>query len=153
MEWVPFSILYHLVVALLQTSQLFIPNAEPKYFIHFCSHWLLPALLLHEDHTNLDWVAKVRVLPYIFYGHNWTFWKLQSQFMEMLIGIFNEIYKMNKLLVAYFFVWAIKMVSDLSFSDLYFTVCLQFADGCPTCGCFGQRKFCANIFDMYGIAL
>ncbi|KAH0892896.1 hypothetical protein HID58_055325, partial [Brassica napus] len=46
------------LAALVETSQLFILNAEPKYFIHFCSHWLLPALLLHEDNTNLDWVAK-----------------------------------------------------------------------------------------------
>ncbi|KAF8094951.1 hypothetical protein N665_0348s0034 [Sinapis alba] len=47
------------LAALVETSQLFILNAEPKYFIHFCSHWLLPALLLHEDNTNLDWVAKM----------------------------------------------------------------------------------------------
>jgi|APAra0007618407_1042631.scaffolds.fasta_scaffold14063_1 hypothetical protein len=80
------------------------------------------------------------------------FGKLQSQFMVMLIGFFNEIYKLLVALSS-ILVWAIKMVSDLSFSDLYFTLCVQFADGWPTSGCFGQRKFCANIFDMYGIAL
>ncbi|XP_024013824.1 serine/threonine-protein kinase ATM [Eutrema salsugineum] len=51
------------LAALVETSQLFILNAEPKYFIHFCSHWLLPALLLHEDHTNLEWVAKMAGQP------------------------------------------------------------------------------------------
>ncbi|XP_048590826.1 serine/threonine-protein kinase ATM isoform X1 [Brassica napus] len=51
------------LAALVETSQLFILNAEPKYFIHFCSHWLLPALLLHEDNTNLDWVAKMASKP------------------------------------------------------------------------------------------
>ncbi|CAH2064912.1 unnamed protein product [Thlaspi arvense] len=51
------------LAALVETSQLFILNAEPKYFIHYCSHWLLPALLLHEDHTNLDWVAKMAGQP------------------------------------------------------------------------------------------
>ncbi|VVB05273.1 unnamed protein product [Arabis nemorensis] len=47
------------LAALFETSELFILNAEPKYFIH----WLLPALLLHEDHTNLDWVAKMAGQP------------------------------------------------------------------------------------------
>ncbi|KFK34114.1 hypothetical protein AALP_AA5G103600 [Arabis alpina] len=51
------------LAALVETRQLFILNAEPKYFIHFCSHWLLPALLLYEDHTNLDWVAKMAGQP------------------------------------------------------------------------------------------
>uniref|UniRef100_A0A0D3BGD4 Serine/threonine-protein kinase ATM n=1 Tax=Brassica oleracea var. oleracea TaxID=109376 RepID=A0A0D3BGD4_BRAOL len=51
------------LAALVETSQLFILNAEPKYFIQFCSHWLLPALLLHEDNTNLDWVAKMASKP------------------------------------------------------------------------------------------
>jgi ataxia telangiectasia mutated family protein len=64
-------ILFHWIASgvslagLIETSQLFIPNAEPKYFIHFCSHWLLPALLLHEDHTNLDWVAKMAGQPVV----------------------------------------------------------------------------------------
>ncbi|KAL1222123.1 Serine/threonine-protein kinase ATM [Cardamine amara subsp. amara] len=53
------------LAGLVETSQLFIPYAEPKYFIHFCSHWLLTALLLHEDHTNLDWVAKMAGQPVV----------------------------------------------------------------------------------------
>ncbi|CAN8254904.1 unnamed protein product [Cochlearia groenlandica] len=51
------------LAALVETRQLFILKAEPKYFIHFCSHWLLPALLLHEDHANLDWVTKMAGQP------------------------------------------------------------------------------------------
>ncbi|EOA23378.1 hypothetical protein CARUB_v10016554mg [Capsella rubella] len=53
------------LAGLVETRQLFIPNTEPKYFIHFCSHWLLPALLLHEDHTNLEWVAKMAGQPVV----------------------------------------------------------------------------------------
>ncbi|XP_019058626.1 PREDICTED: serine/threonine-protein kinase ATM isoform X2 [Tarenaya hassleriana] len=51
------------LAALVETRQLFILDAEAKYFIQFCSHWLLPALLVHGDHANLNWVAKITGRP------------------------------------------------------------------------------------------
>ncbi|CAK7328912.1 unnamed protein product [Dovyalis caffra] len=38
--------------------QLFVPDAEPSYFMQYCCHWLLPALVLNEDSSNLNWVAR-----------------------------------------------------------------------------------------------
>lgn len=43
----------------LQTRDLFVFNMEPSNFVQYCCHWLLPALILHGDTSNLNWVAKV----------------------------------------------------------------------------------------------
>ncbi|KAM7471303.1 hypothetical protein LguiA_009486 [Lonicera macranthoides] len=32
---------------------------EPSNFVQYCCHWLLPALILHGDTSNLNWVAKI----------------------------------------------------------------------------------------------
>lgn len=45
---------------LLQIRQLFTSDAEPSYFLQYCCHWLLPALILHdESHSELTWLAQV----------------------------------------------------------------------------------------------
>ncbi|KAI4336143.1 hypothetical protein L6164_014710 [Bauhinia variegata] len=52
------------LVALVETRHLFVPDAEPGHFLQYCCHWLLPALLLHENSTSdLNWVAKVTCQP------------------------------------------------------------------------------------------
>ncbi|KAK1363096.1 serine/threonine-protein kinase ATM, partial [Heracleum sosnowskyi] len=47
------------LVALIETRGLFVCNVEPINFIQYCSPWLLPALMVHGDTLNLNWVAKV----------------------------------------------------------------------------------------------
>ncbi|KDP31097.1 hypothetical protein JCGZ_11473 [Jatropha curcas] len=47
------------LVSLVEIRQLFVPDAEPGYFMQYCFHWLLPALVLHEDNSNMNWVAEV----------------------------------------------------------------------------------------------
>lgn len=62
-------ILFHWVtcgvslVALVEARQLFVSDAEPSHFMQYCCPWLVPALLLHEDDANLDWVAKLSGQP------------------------------------------------------------------------------------------
>ncbi|KAM4115238.1 hypothetical protein ACJW30_04G133500 [Castanea mollissima] len=51
------------LVALVEIRQLFVSDAEPSYFVRYCCHWLLPALVLHGDSSNLSWVAKVACQP------------------------------------------------------------------------------------------
>ncbi|KAI5683411.1 hypothetical protein M9H77_04639 [Catharanthus roseus] len=51
------------LAALVETRDLFIAGIEPSNFIQYCCHWLLPALLLNEDSSNLNWVAKVACQP------------------------------------------------------------------------------------------
>ncbi|KAK9995769.1 hypothetical protein SO802_020455 [Lithocarpus litseifolius] len=51
------------LVALVEIRQLFVSDAEPSYFVQYCCHWLLPALVLHGDSSNLSWVAKVACQP------------------------------------------------------------------------------------------
>ncbi|OIV96965.1 hypothetical protein TanjilG_00547 [Lupinus angustifolius] len=51
------------LVALVETRHLFVPDAEPDHFLQYCCHWILPALLLHESSSNLNWVAKVLCQP------------------------------------------------------------------------------------------
>jgi ataxia telangiectasia mutated family protein len=51
------------LVALVEIRQLFVSDAEPSYFIQYCCHWLLPALVLQGDSSNLSWVAKVACQP------------------------------------------------------------------------------------------
>ncbi|KAK2967174.1 hypothetical protein RJ640_005218, partial [Escallonia rubra] len=51
------------LVALVETRDLFVCNVEPVNFVQYCCHWLLPALLLHGDISNLKWVAKVACQP------------------------------------------------------------------------------------------
>ncbi|XVF09293.1 hypothetical protein REPUB_Repub07fG0080200 [Reevesia pubescens] len=51
------------IAALVEVRQLFVSDAEPSYFLQYCFHWLLPALVLHEDHSNLNWVAKIAGQP------------------------------------------------------------------------------------------
>ncbi|RVX18320.1 Serine/threonine-protein kinase ATM [Vitis vinifera] len=51
------------LVALVEIRDHFVPSVEPTYFMQYCCHWLLPALLLHGDTSNLKWVASVAGLP------------------------------------------------------------------------------------------
>ncbi|KAM7277000.1 hypothetical protein ACFE04_018866 [Oxalis oulophora] len=51
------------LAALVEIRQLFVTNAEPSYFLQYCCNWLLPALILHEDNSNLNWVAKIACQP------------------------------------------------------------------------------------------
>ncbi|KAM4115239.1 hypothetical protein ACJW30_04G133500 [Castanea mollissima] len=53
------------LVALVEIRQLFVSDAEPSYFVRYCCHWLLPALVLHGDSSNLSWVAKVSIVSHI----------------------------------------------------------------------------------------
>ncbi|KAI3914770.1 hypothetical protein MKW98_002006 [Papaver atlanticum] len=47
------------VAALMEIRDLFVLKSEPSYFMQYCCPWLLPALILSGDTTNLKWVAKV----------------------------------------------------------------------------------------------
>ncbi|XP_022135092.1 serine/threonine-protein kinase ATM isoform X3 [Momordica charantia] len=49
--------------ALIEIRQLFVLDAEPSYFIQYCCHWLLPALILRGDSSNLGWIANVAGEP------------------------------------------------------------------------------------------
>ncbi|KAJ6760715.1 SERINE/THREONINE-PROTEIN KINASE ATM [Salix purpurea] len=51
------------LVALVEIRQLFVSDAEPSYFMQYCCHWLLPALVLNEDSSNMNWVARVACQP------------------------------------------------------------------------------------------
>ncbi|XP_045816356.1 serine/threonine-protein kinase ATM isoform X4 [Trifolium pratense] len=51
------------LAALVETRHLFIPDAEPGNFLQYCCRWLLPALLLHQNSSDLNWVAKVTCQP------------------------------------------------------------------------------------------
>ncbi|XP_057442948.1 serine/threonine-protein kinase ATM [Lotus japonicus] len=51
------------LVALVETRHIFVPDAEPGQFLLYCCPWLLPALLLHESSSDLNWVAKVTCQP------------------------------------------------------------------------------------------
>lgn len=56
-------------LTVMQIRDLFVLNVEPNYFIQYCCHWLLPALILHEDTSNLKWIAKVgdfELLSFLF---------------------------------------------------------------------------------------
>ncbi|XP_027337565.1 serine/threonine-protein kinase ATM [Abrus precatorius] len=51
------------LVALVETRHLFLPDAEPDHFLQYCCPWLLPALLINENSSDLNWVAKVTCQP------------------------------------------------------------------------------------------
>ncbi|KAL1153771.1 hypothetical protein V6Z11_A09G199000 [Gossypium hirsutum] len=51
------------IAALVEIRQLFVLDAEPSYFLQYCFHWLLPALFIHEDNSNLNWVSKIAGQP------------------------------------------------------------------------------------------
>ncbi|KAL7139007.1 hypothetical protein ABFS83_09G021400 [Erythranthe nasuta] len=51
------------LVALVETRDLYVLNAEPINFIQYCCQWLLPALILQDDTSNIKWVAKVACQP------------------------------------------------------------------------------------------
>nr|XP_027123123.1 serine/threonine-protein kinase ATM isoform X2 [Coffea arabica] len=51
------------LVALVEIRDLFVSSVEPCNFILYCCQWLLPALLLNEDFSNLNWVAKIACQP------------------------------------------------------------------------------------------
>ncbi|XVE54961.1 hypothetical protein DITRI_Ditri03aG0123000 [Diplodiscus trichospermus] len=59
------------IAALVEIRQLFVSDAEPSYFLQYCFHWILPALVLYEDNSNLSWVAKIagQPLPVIVKDH------------------------------------------------------------------------------------
>ncbi|KAK4394662.1 Serine/threonine-protein kinase ATM, partial [Sesamum angolense] len=47
------------LVALVETRDIYVLNVEPVNFIKYCCQWLLPALILREDISNIQWLAKV----------------------------------------------------------------------------------------------
>ncbi|KAL0315150.1 UNVERIFIED_CONTAM: Serine/threonine-protein kinase ATM [Sesamum calycinum] len=47
------------LVALVETRDIYVLNVEPVNFIKYCCQWLLPALILQEDISNIQWLAKV----------------------------------------------------------------------------------------------
>ncbi|CAL5362027.1 unnamed protein product [Camellia sinensis] len=47
------------LVSLVEVRDLFVSNMEPSHFMQYCCHWLLPALVLRGETSNLNWVAKV----------------------------------------------------------------------------------------------
>ncbi|KAI9087642.1 hypothetical protein K1719_030512 [Acacia pycnantha] len=51
------------LVALVEARNLFVPDAEPDHFLQYCCHWLLPPLLLHENSSDLNWIANVVCQP------------------------------------------------------------------------------------------
>ncbi|KAI3454494.1 hypothetical protein Pfo_011157 [Paulownia fortunei] len=51
------------LAALVETRDLYVLNVEPINFIQYCCQWLLPALILQEDTSNIKWVAKVACQP------------------------------------------------------------------------------------------
>ncbi|CAH9111684.1 unnamed protein product [Cuscuta epithymum] len=51
------------LAALLEARDLFVLDSEPTTFIHYCCNWLLPALILHGDVCNLNWIAQIVNLP------------------------------------------------------------------------------------------
>ncbi|KAK9073522.1 hypothetical protein SSX86_007846 [Deinandra increscens subsp. villosa] len=51
------------LAALIETRELFVLNVEASNFIQYVSHWLLPALVLYNDISSLNWVAKVAGQP------------------------------------------------------------------------------------------
>ncbi|XP_008453086.1 serine/threonine-protein kinase ATM isoform X2 [Cucumis melo] len=51
------------LTALIEIRQLFVLDSEPSYFIQYCCHWLLPAVILHGDSSNLGWIASVAGEP------------------------------------------------------------------------------------------
>ena len=73
-----YPILWHLILDFIYCKSLtfsnysfqirdhFVPSVEPTYFMQYCCHWLLPALLLHGDTSNLKWVASVGDFSFLF---------------------------------------------------------------------------------------
>ncbi|TYJ98548.1 serine/threonine-protein kinase ATM isoform X1 [Cucumis melo var. makuwa] len=53
------------LTALIEIRQLFVLDSEPSYFIQYCCHWLLPAVILHGDSSNLGWIASEPLCDYI----------------------------------------------------------------------------------------
>ncbi|KAK9278063.1 hypothetical protein L1049_027621 [Liquidambar formosana] len=51
------------LVALVEIRELFVSNVEPNQFVQFCCHWLLPALILQGDTSNLKWVSTAASQP------------------------------------------------------------------------------------------
>ncbi|KAJ4840216.1 hypothetical protein Tsubulata_002970 [Turnera subulata] len=51
------------LVALVEVRQLFVLDAEPSYFMQYCCDWLLPALILQGDKSNLEWVSQIARQP------------------------------------------------------------------------------------------
>ncbi|KAM6570000.1 hypothetical protein CsatB_017985 [Cannabis sativa] len=51
------------LVSLVEIRQLFVSDSEPSYFMQYCCNWLLPALVLHGDSSNLNWVSKIAGQP------------------------------------------------------------------------------------------
>ncbi|XP_047965261.1 serine/threonine-protein kinase ATM [Salvia hispanica] len=49
--------------ALVETRDLYVLNMEPMNFMQYCCQWLLPALILKEETSNIKWVAKVACQP------------------------------------------------------------------------------------------
>ncbi|KAI8543061.1 hypothetical protein RHMOL_Rhmol08G0189100 [Rhododendron molle] len=47
------------LVSLVEIRDLFVSGMEPSNFMQYCCLWLLPALVLHGETSNLNWIAKV----------------------------------------------------------------------------------------------
>ncbi|KAG9138050.1 hypothetical protein Leryth_001298 [Lithospermum erythrorhizon] len=51
------------LVALLEIRDLLGLNVDAKTFMQYCCTWLLPALIINEDTSNVDWVSKIAGQP------------------------------------------------------------------------------------------
>lgn len=59
-ECIELRALYYFCYELIfQTRDLYVLNVEPMNFMQYCCQWLLPALILQEETSNIKWVAKV----------------------------------------------------------------------------------------------
>ncbi|KAJ8771786.1 hypothetical protein K2173_026963 [Erythroxylum novogranatense] len=47
------------LAALVEIRHFFVSDVEPSYFMQYCCQWLLPALILHGNTSDLNLVAKV----------------------------------------------------------------------------------------------
>ncbi|GMH31457.1 hypothetical protein Nepgr_033300 [Nepenthes gracilis] len=47
------------LAALVEVRDLFVLDVEPNHFMKYCCQWLLPALILQGDISNLEWVASI----------------------------------------------------------------------------------------------
>ena len=153
----------------MQIRQLFVSDAEPSYFVQYCCHWLLPALVLRGDSSNLSWVAKVWAysdIYLIFITRGWepliSAWYQVSLLNTWVsrMSLFN-IYISYNCCVLYiacwlcwclvFFIYLLKNIFPCKFV-IEFDGCL--IPGClPTVGSSGKKSLCSNLCYLYGTAL
>ncbi|XP_047341337.1 serine/threonine-protein kinase ATM [Impatiens glandulifera] len=49
--------------SLIEIRDVFMPSLEPITFVQYCSQWLLPALVLQDDISSLNWISKIAHQP------------------------------------------------------------------------------------------